>query len=72
MKSIVVGNPLQLVAVDIVGSFPTSQNNNSYISNTVRFSPPEQLNSDQGRQFESSLVKNQIHKTHITLKVMDL
>lgn len=31
MSNITVGNPLQMVAVDIVGPFPTSANHNSYI-----------------------------------------
>ena len=86
LHNIAVGAPMQLVAVDILGPFPTSSSGNSYIltvgdyftrwmeayplpnqeARTVaekltnefflRFSPPEQLHSDQGRQFESHLV----------------
>ena len=98
LSNIVTGNPMQLVAVDIVGPFSASENNNLYIlvvvdhftkwseaypipnqeATTVakvlvnefffRFSPPEQLHSDQGKQFESILVKEicrilQIKKT---------
>ena len=86
LQTIKAGYPLQIVAVDITGPFPESDNGNSYIlvasdyftrwteayaipnqeATTVarklvtelfcRFSPPEQLHSDQGRQFESELV----------------
>ena len=81
LKSIVVGYPLQLVAMDIVGPFPESPDSNTYVlvvadyftrwteayalpnqeASTVarklvdefflRFSPPEQLHSDQGPKF---------------------
>ena len=86
LKSIVVGYPLQLVAMDIVGPFPESPDGNTYVlvvadyftrwteayplpkqeASTVarklvdefflRFSPPEQLHSDQGRNFESQII----------------
>ena len=92
---------MQLVAVDILGPFPTSSSGNSYILTVgdyftrwmeayplpnqegrtvaekltneffLRFSPPEQLHSDQGRQFESHLVAEvckllSINKTRTT------
>ena len=74
---------MQLVAVDLLGPLPESNDGNSYIlvvadyftrwaeafavpnqeASTVltnefffRFSPPEQLHSDQGKQFESELL----------------
>ena len=86
LTSIKVGNPMQLVAVDILGPLLESEAGNSYIlvaadyftrwveaypipnqeATTVakkltdelffRFSPPEQLHSDQGRQFESTVI----------------
>ena len=86
LQSIKIGSPLPLVAVDILGPLPESENGNSYILvvsdyftrwteaypipnqevTTVgrvitnefffRFSPPEQLHSDQGKQFESELI----------------
>ena len=85
LTNIKVGNPMQLVAVDILGPLPESEARNSYIlvaadyfrrwveaypipnqeATTVarkltdelffHFSPPEQLHSDQGRQFESTV-----------------
>ena len=85
-QSIKVGSPMQLVAVDILGPLPESQDGNSYVlvvanyftrwaeafpipnqeTSTVaqvltnkfffRFSPPERLHSNQGKQFESELV----------------
>ena len=87
LSPILVGSPMQLVAVDILGPLPTSRNGNQYIlvasdyftrwteaygipnmealtvAETLtqeiffRFSPPESLHSDQGRQFESLLIK---------------
>ena len=86
LHGIRVGNPMQLVAVDIMGPFPVTSNGNQYVlvagdyftrwmeayaipnqeAETVarklteemffRFSPPEQLHSDQGRQFEGRLI----------------
>ena len=86
LQSIKVGSPLQVVAVDIVGPLPESDNGNAYIlvvgdyftrwmeaypipnqeavtfANVItnefffRFSPPEQLHSDQGKQFESQVI----------------
>ncbi len=86
LQSVKVGSPMQMVAVDIMGPFPESDNGNTHIlvvgdyftrymgayaipnqeASTVariltnefffRFSPPEQLHSDQGKQFESQLV----------------
>ena len=85
-NSIKVGSPMQLVAVDLLGPLPETQDGNNYIlvvadyftrwteafpvpnqeASTVarvltnevffRFSPPEQLHSDQGKQFESELL----------------
>ena len=101
LQSVKVGCPMQLVAVDILGPFPESEEKNQYIlvvgdyftrwmeaypirnqeAVTVakkltdefffRFSPPEQLHSDQGRQFESELVAEVckllgIHKSRTT------
>ena len=101
MQTIQAGYPLQVIAVDITGPFPESQNGNTYVlvvgdhftkwmeayaipnqdARTVaaklvdevfcRFSPPEQLHSDQGRQFESELMKEickilRINKTRTT------
>ena len=81
-----VGYPLQLVAVDILGPLPDTPRGNRYLlvvadyftrwteaypipnqeAITVarvlttefflRFSPPEQLHSDQGRQFKSEVL----------------
>ena len=86
LTSIVVGYPMQLVAVDIVGPFPETAAGNCYIlvaadyftrwveaypihnqEATIvarklvsefffRFSPPERLHSDQGRNFESAVI----------------
>ena len=95
LQSILVGQPMQLVAVDILGPLPESGNGNSYIlvvgdyftrwmeaypiqnqeAVTVaqklvdeifcRFSVPEQLHSDQGRQFESAVIKEICNLLHI-------
>ena len=86
LKNIVVGYPMQLVAMDIVGPFPESPGGNTHVlvvadyftrwmeafplpnqeASTVasklvdefffRFSPPEQLPSDQGRNFKSEVI----------------
>ncbi|KRX54135.1 Retrovirus-related Pol polyprotein from transposon, partial [Trichinella sp. T9] len=69
MESIVVGNPMEIVAVDILGPVPRSKNGNSYImvqAETVarklvqqfvcRFGTPMKLLSDQGTQFQGRLV----------------
>eukprot|EP00731_Ephydatia_muelleri_P009833 Em0005g419a len=77
LQSILVGQPMQLVAVDILGPLPESGNGNSYILEAVtvaqklvdeifcRFSVPEQLHSDQGRQFESAVIKEICNLLHI-------
>ena len=87
LQTITAGYPMEVVAVDIVGPFPESEDGNSYVlvagdyfskwmeaypipnqeASTVarklvnelfcRFSVPEQLHSDQGKQFESALLK---------------
>eukprot|EP00731_Ephydatia_muelleri_P026491 Em0018g591a len=101
LQTLQAGYPLQIVAVDILGSYPVTAQGNKYVlvacdcftrwvevyaiqnqeALTVarmlvdemfcRFSPPEQLHSDQGRQFEADLLKEvctllQIHKTRTT------
>ena len=101
MQTITAGYPTQVMAVDLLGPLPESNNGNSYVlvvgdyyskwmealpvpnqeAPTVeeklvdevflRFSPPEQLHSDQGRQFESVLIAEvckllQIRKTRTT------
>ena len=101
LTSIKPGYPLQLVAMDILGPLPESNNRNLHVlvvadyftrwteayalpnqeADTVahkfvnefffRFSLPEQLYSDQGRQFESTVIKEvcnllQIKKTRTT------
>ena len=80
LQTITAGYPTQVMAVDLLGPLPESENGNSYVmvvgdyytrwmealaipnqeASTVaeklvnevflRFSPPEQLHSDQGRQ----------------------
>ena len=89
LQSIVVGSPMQMVAVtvDILGPLPQTPSGNKYVlvagdyftkwieayaipnqeAITIaqklldemfcRFSLPEKLHSDQGRQFESEIVK---------------
>jgi len=101
MQTITAAYPTQVMAVDLLGPLPESENGNSYVmvvgdyytrwmealaipnqeASTVaeklvdevflRFSPPEQLHSDQGRQFESTLLAEickilQIKKTKTT------
>ena len=86
LKSITVGYPMQLVAMDILGPLPESPTGKTHIlvvadyftkwteayaipnqeATTVtqkltnefffRFSPPMQLHSDQGRNFESAVI----------------
>ena len=86
LGTVSAGNPMQVIAVDILGPLPKTGNGNCYVlvatnyytrwveayaipdqgASTVaqklvnelfcRFSPPEQLHSDQGHQFESELV----------------
>ena len=95
LQSVHVGSPMQMVATDILGPFPKSENGNSYIlvatdyftrwaeaypianqeavtvaqkltdEMFLRFSPPEQLHSDQGRQFESRLLAEVCKLLHI-------
>ena len=95
LQSVHVGSPMQIVATDILGPFPKSENGNSYIlvatdyftrwaeaypianqeavtvaqkltdEMFLRFSPPEQLHSDQGRQFESRLLAEVCKLLHI-------
>ena len=101
LSSVAVGSPMQMVAIDLLGPFPTSPAGIKYLlvavdyftkwveayplpnmeATTVatalvnemffRFSPLEQLHSDQGRQFDSRLIKElcsilQIKKTRTT------
>ena len=101
LQSVKAGFPMQLVAVDILGTLPESAAGNKYIlvtgdyftrwmeaypipnqeATTVatklvnelfcRFSIPEHLHSDQGRQFESAIIAEvckllKIEKTRTT------
>ena len=101
LETVAAGYPMQVVAVDILGPLPETEQGNRYVlvagdyftkwvesyaipdqeATTVaqkltdemfcRFSPPEQLHSDQGKQFESKLVEEickllQVKKTRTT------
>ena len=101
LQPVRTGYPMQLVATDILGPLPLTENGNSYllvatdyftrwveaypipnqeavtVANKLtkefffRFSLPDQLHSDQGRQFESTLISEvckilQIHKSRTT------
>ena len=91
LQPIQAGHPLEIVAMDLTGSFPESPEGNRYIlvvgdhftkwmeayalpdqeATTVaqklvdeffcRFSVPNQLHSDQGKQFESNLISAICH-----------
>ena len=95
MGTITAGYPTQIMAIDLLGPLPESQQGNSYVmvvadyftrwmeaipipnqeAATVanklvdevfmRFSPPEQLHSDQGKQFESKLMAELCKLLHI-------
>ena len=95
MGTITAGYPTQIMAIDLLGPLPESQQGNSYVmvvadyftrwmeaipipnqeAATVtnklvdevfmRFSPPEQLHSDQGKQFESQLMAELCKLLHI-------
>ena len=101
LETVAAGYPMQVVAVDILGPLPETEQGNRYVlvagdyftkwvesyaipdqeATTVaqkltdemfcRFSPPEQLHSDQGKPFESKLVEEickllQVKKTRTT------
>ena len=95
LQPVIVGSPMQLVAVDLLGPLPETSVGNKYIliagdyftkwmevyaipnqeATTVaqklvkemfcRFSPLEALHSDQGRQFQSTLVAQICQLLHI-------
>ena len=101
LQTVKTGYPMQLVATDILGPLPLTENGNCYllvatdyfthwveaypipnqelvtVANKLtkefffQFSLPDQLHSDQGRQFESTLISEvckllQIHKSRTT------
>ena len=95
LQTIKAGYPMQIVAVDILGPMPETEEGYRYIlvagdyftrwmeayaipnqeAKTIanklvnelfcRFSPPEQLHSDQGKQFESDLLKEICKLLHV-------
>eukprot|EP00731_Ephydatia_muelleri_P039068 Em1080g2a len=77
LQTINAGYPMQIVSVDLMGPLPETEDGCKYVmeAKTVakklvdkmfcRFTPPEQLHSDQGRQFESELLKEICTLLHI-------